>query len=160
MSARKEAGKLRGYSNQVLRDVECKLPRPSGKIKEWLSDATRILIRENNDKRRPCAGCRRHSYTNRNEKYKLDSKVALAPTSQARSFSTAVWLAFEARLSSCETEGLIQSAFGLPILISSLRSRSAPIDKNITMQLTPLIANALSSYWNERAESLNNSILV
>jgi hypothetical protein len=80
MRARIEAGKLRGYTNRVLRDVECKLPRPSVKLKERFADATRILTQENNDKRRSRAGCRRHSYNNRNEKYELGSKVALAPT--------------------------------------------------------------------------------
>ena len=41
MRARKEAGKLRGYADQVLRDR--KLSSPPGKFKERLGIATRIL---------------------------------------------------------------------------------------------------------------------
>jgi hypothetical protein len=61
MCARKEAWQLRGYADRVLLDVDCKLPRPSGKFKERLANATRMLARGNDDKRRSRAGCRTHS---------------------------------------------------------------------------------------------------
>ena len=85
--AGKEKKKLRNYLGRVLRDVERKLPDPSGKFKELLALATRIHTQEKNDSPKiyslhaPEVECIAKGKAHR--KYEFGCKVAFVTTSKS-----------------------------------------------------------------------------